>query len=311
MKGIRTGIIETEEQLRDLIDYIVARHAPSLLRSPILYIDLEGVNLSREDTAAILTILIDIGMSERRVCLIDLLALGALAFQTAGAMQSTLKDILQDERISKVFFDVRNDSDALFAHFGVALQGIEDVQLMESAWRKTTVSRKFVNGLARCVENEISGDELANWKLAKQRGERLFKAEHGGSTTVFNDRPIAEDIVQYCSGDVQYLPDLRRKYYPQTHEGQNLVRDETKKRVAASMKPEYQPHGPQKVLAPWSQQQNIALDRLHSGDLRYDVDGSQDPHSWSDSPEDEWYDDGPTSCRDVINDCDYEFYYSD
>jgi exonuclease 3'-5' domain-containing protein 1 len=24
-----------------------------------------------------------------------------------------------------------------------------------------------------------------------------------------------------------------------------------------------------------------------------------------------WEDDGPTSCRDIINDCDYEYYYSD
>jgi exonuclease 3'-5' domain-containing protein 1 len=126
-------------------------------------------------------------------------------------MQTTLKDILHDERISKVFFDVRNDSSAFFAHFGVVLQGIEEVQLMESASRKTTASRKFVNVLARCVENGISGDELANWKTVKQRGERLFKAENGGSNTVFNDRPIAKDMVLYCAGDVQYLPDLRRK----------------------------------------------------------------------------------------------------
>jgi hypothetical protein len=43
MKGTKTDTIETEEQLRDLIDYIAARHAPPLPRSPILYIDLEGV----------------------------------------------------------------------------------------------------------------------------------------------------------------------------------------------------------------------------------------------------------------------------
>jgi hypothetical protein len=24
-----------------------------------------------------------------------------------------------------------------------------------------------------------------------------------------------------------------------------------------------------------------------------------------------WDDDGPTSCRDIINDCDYDYYYSD
>jgi hypothetical protein len=31
------------------------------------------------------------------------------------------------------------------------------------------------------------------------------------------------------------------------------------------------------------------------------------------SPDSEYwdYDDGPTSCRDIINDCDYDYYYSD
>jgi exonuclease 3'-5' domain-containing protein 1 len=127
--------------------------------------------------------------------------------------RSILKDILQDEEILKVFFDVRNDSDALFAHFDVALQGIEDVQLMESATRKTTASRKFLTGLTKCVKNNpitsFGRNGLASWKLAKERGERLFKAEHGGSYEVTNRRPIPGDIIPYCVGDVQYLPGLR------------------------------------------------------------------------------------------------------
>ena len=100
-----------------------------------------------------------------------------------------MKDILQDDKIPKVFFDVRNDSEALFAHFGVALQGVEDVQLMESATRRTTGSRKFLSGLAKCVEKNLltsHGFDLASWKAAKVKGERLFKAEHGGSYVVFN-----------------------------------------------------------------------------------------------------------------------------
>ena len=118
-------------------------------------------------------------------------------FNTAGVKQKTLKDILQDDKIPKVFFDVRNDSDALFAHFGVALQGVEDVQLMESATRRTTGSRKFLSGLAKCVEKNVlislHGIDLVSWKAAKEKGERLFKAEHGGSYEVFNQRPLPEE----------------------------------------------------------------------------------------------------------------------
>jgi exonuclease 3'-5' domain-containing protein 1 len=68
-----------------------------------------------------LTLLIDLETSPKEVYLIDVHTLGEEAFDTAGVGEITLKDILQDEEIPKVFFDVRNDSDALFSHFGIAL----------------------------------------------------------------------------------------------------------------------------------------------------------------------------------------------
>jgi hypothetical protein len=37
------------------------------------------------------------------------------AFSTAGTNGQTLKTILESETIPKVFFDVRNDSDALYS----------------------------------------------------------------------------------------------------------------------------------------------------------------------------------------------------
>jgi exonuclease 3'-5' domain-containing protein 1 len=226
-----------------------------------LYIDLEGVDLCREGSLSILTLLIDTGIPTIRVCLIDVHSLGSQAFNTTGIKQKTLRDILQDEKIPKVFFDVRNDSDALFAHFGVALQGVEDVQLMESATRTTTRSRKYLNGLAKCVEKcVLYGSDLASWKLAKEKGERLFKAEHGGSYEVFKQRPIPDEIISYCVGDVQCLPKLWDRFRWKTNKWRDLVNEETKKRVSASQKPEYQPHGPDRTLAPWSEDQNRTLD---------------------------------------------------
>tara|TARA_R110002003_G_scaffold2519_1_gene24404 strand:- start:2148 stop:2879 length:732 start_codon:yes stop_codon:yes gene_type:complete len=242
------------------------------------------------------------------------LTLGAQAFNTAGAKRKTLKDILQDEEIPKVFFDVRNDSDALFAHFGVALQGVEDVQLMESATRKTTASRKFLNGLTKCVENNVlesfGGNGLASWKLAKEKGERLFMAKHGGSFDIFNKRPIPEDIISYCVGDVQCLPELRDRFWTsRAYRWQDLVGEESKKRIAASQRSDYQPHGQDRIMAPWSKEQNTVLDQWNyvPPPCNY-FDESFDPH---DDGDDDWYDDGPTSCRDIINDCDYDYYYSD
>ncbi|CAN9090525.1 unnamed protein product [Alternaria alternata] len=315
MEDIETEIINTTERIGDLVDWLVFRH-DRLQYSPTMYIDLEGVNLCREGSISILTLLIHTGNAIRRVYLIDVHTLGAQAFNTAGAKRptlkgttlkgTTLKDILQDERIPKVFFDVRNDSDALFAQFGVALQGVEDIQLMESATRKTTASRKFLNGLTKCVENTlpmgICGRGLVSWKLAKEKGERLFKAEYGGSYDVFNQRPIPEDISSYCVGDVQYLPELRYRFYTaRAYQWRDLVGEETKKRVATSQRSDYQPHGPDKMMAPWSKEQNMVLDQWNYVPPRNYFAESFDSYDSDDG--------GPTSCRDVI--FDHDLYYSD
>ncbi|PQE09318.1 3 -5 exonuclease protein [Rutstroemia sp. NJR-2017a BVV2] len=261
MKNIKTEIIDTTKQIGDLVDWLILRHASPETYKPTMYIDLEGIDLCREGSLSIFTLLIDTGIPTTRVYLIDVYSLGPQAFNTTGIQSKTLKDILQDEKIPKVFFDVRNDSDALFAHFGVALQGVEDVQLMESATRTTTRSRKYLNGLAKCVEKCVPYDsDLTSWKLAKEKGERMFKAEHGGSCEIFNQRPIPDDIISYCVGDVQYLPMLWDKFRWKTNRWRDLVNDATKQRVAASQKPEYLPHGPNRTLAPWNTDQNRRLD---------------------------------------------------
>ncbi|KAI1747193.1 ribonuclease H-like domain-containing protein [Xylaria castorea] len=262
MKDIKTEIINTTKQIGDLVDWLTLRHASPEPDKPTIYIDLEGVKLSREGSISILTLLIDTGTPTMRVCLIDVYSLGSQAFNTTGIKSKTLKDILQDEKIPKVFFDVRSDSDALFAHFSVALRGVEDVQLMESATRTSTGPRKFLNGLAKCIENDVlyDGGDVTSWKLAKEKGERLFKAEHGGSYEIFNRRPIPDDIISYCVGDVQYLPTLWRRFRLKTNSWRDLVNDETKKRVAASQKQVLQPNHPQRTLSPWSEDQNRTLD---------------------------------------------------
>ena len=152
MGEIKPEIINTAKQIGDLVDWLILRHAPPKPHAPTMYIDLEGVNVCREGTLSIFTLLIDTGTTTLSVYLIDVFSLGLQTFETTGAKGQTLKDILQDENIPKVFFDVRNDADVLFAQFGVALQGVQDIQLMESASRKSTRPRRLLNGLAKCVE---------------------------------------------------------------------------------------------------------------------------------------------------------------
>jgi exonuclease 3'-5' domain-containing protein 1 len=154
---------------------------------------------------------------------------------------------------------------------------------------------------------------LVRWKIAKDKGERLFKGIHGGSYDVFNERPVSKDIVAYCVGDVVYLPVLREKYWTrQTVQWRDVVSDETKKRVAMSMELDYRPHDPDKAKVPWSEAQNGMLDQWNYVPCLLEDCFSEWMHGDGGYGEDDWVDDdGPTSCRDIISDRDYDMYYSD
>jgi exonuclease 3'-5' domain-containing protein 1 len=184
---ITTEILDTPQAIVKLVGKLTTiRESPdrTLDFSPFLYIDLEGVALCREGTISILTLLVYEHSFSQQTYLIDVHTQGAQVFTAAGRNDKTLKHILEDPDIAKVFFDVRNDSDALFAHYGVALEGVQDVQLMESATRESTRSRKYLSGLAKCIENNATdqfGQRRVDWSKAKAAGEKLFTPEHGGS----------------------------------------------------------------------------------------------------------------------------------
>jgi exonuclease 3'-5' domain-containing protein 1 len=80
-----------------------------------------------------------------------------------------------------------------------------------------------------------------------------------------------------------------------------------------SQRADYQPHGRDRALAPWSKEQNTILDQWnYTPAPRTDLDDFFGP---DDDPMDDrgydWDDFGPTSCRDVIDDWDMHYYYSD
>ncbi|TLS27186.1 hypothetical protein PpBr36_05564 [Pyricularia pennisetigena] len=204
----RVELVDTTKRLADVLDSLL----PLSTKPPSLYVDLEGINLSRMGTISILQIY---AAPLDHVYLIDVHTLGSDTFTTksCGSTGQTLKQILESPSIPKVFFDVRNDSDALFAHFQVGLQGVEDLQLMEIASRDR-LGRRFLSGLAKCIELDagLEPSELSLWIKNKNQGKALFAPEHGGSYAVFNIRPLPDEIRHYCSQDVQFLPKLWVRY---------------------------------------------------------------------------------------------------
>lgn len=270
-------MIDTLDQIKGLVDLIYFKHMtanqltafPSA-SNPILYVDLEGIKLSRTGSISILTLLINVDSPPKlkAFCLVDVCVLGASAFNTPGSNGKTLKDILEDKEIVKVFFDVRNDSDALFAHYGVAMQGIEDVQLMENACREIACERIRVNGLNKCIGSllEVLYQPLdrMQWEASKKLGGQLFDPKFGGSYQVFNERPLDPQIINYCTGDVQFLPQLRERLLEgKSEEWKAIVRNKSEARVAESQSPGYEPHGPLKPLVQWSEEEDRMLDEYH------------------------------------------------
>ncbi|CAG9953920.1 unnamed protein product [Clonostachys rosea f. rosea IK726] len=245
--GDRPNVVEVNDaatlaRMVDILDELPTTVQPSI------YIDIEGVNLSRHGTVSIMQIH---HLSPECTYLIDVYTLGKECFSTPGGKGRTLKHILESETVLKVFFDVRNDSDALYSHYQISLAGIYDLQLMELATR--TFSKRCVNGLSRCIERDapLSSRERSIWAQTKDNGVRLFAPEKGGRYEVFNERPMLDGIKSYCAQDVQILPRLWEYYNGRiSHQWRDRVIAESKARVQLSQSPTYQGKGQHMALAP-------------------------------------------------------------
>jgi exonuclease 3'-5' domain-containing protein 1 len=237
-------MVDTSDTLKSLVDTLI----PLEKSFGSIYMDLEGVRLSRHGSISIIQILVP---SCEQAFIVDVHTLGQTAFDNLGSEGKSLKDALESETIKKYLFDVRNDSDALFALFGVRLAGVVDVQLLELASRKGP--KHFVCGLAKCIEQEQTLPSLAlsQWQSTKKEGVKMFDPKLGGSYEVFNVRPLPQVLIEYCVGDVEFLPLLSAIYDSRLDgPGMEKVRIETEKRLEQSRRPSYEPHGRHKSLAP-------------------------------------------------------------
>jgi len=238
-------IVNTPNEVVSLLNDIENRPT----NPPSLYLDIEGVRLSRHGSISIIQLF---NVPQNHVFLIDIFVLRQAAFDTPNRCGITLRSILESEIIPKVFFDLRNDSDALFAHFNIFLRGSHDVQLLKAA---TQPWAKRLAGLRQCVEYDaqLPVDVLKDWQTVKAKGRKLFSAEDGGSYEVFNIRPLLQDVITYCAQDVVHLPILWSTYSDRLSKSWlKRVEAETAKRVTLSQAESYDPSGDGKVWSPWA-----------------------------------------------------------
>lgn len=177
------------------------------------------------------------------------------AFDTKNESELTFREVLESESVPKVLFDVRNDADALFAHFRISLRGVHDLQLMEIATRK--YPKKRLVGLARCIEYDIrlSSSALEVWKPTKAIGKIIFapQPESDQSQDIINVRSMRPEVVAYCVNDLIYLPILWQTYNARISRPWALrVEVETLNRLRMSQDPSYDPRGGDRTKSPWT-----------------------------------------------------------
>ena len=80
------------------------------------------------------------------------------------------------------FFDCRSESYALYVHFGVALQGVIDIELMEVAARPTGTSKAHLVGLGGALERkdcDLPKAKRLACQLIRRNGKHLFVKYEG------------------------------------------------------------------------------------------------------------------------------------
>lgn len=239
-------LIDTEQGLCALIQEIEA----SSLDHPFLFLDLEGVSLGRHGTVSILQVLVP---PRPTVHLLDVHVLGNLVFSTKSSTGISLKDILESTKYPKVFFDLRNDSDALYAHYGIQLNCVIDVQLLEFGTRPRP--GRFLKGLAKSITEDsgLNHQQIHEWQASKELGHNMFDPKKGGSYEVFNHRPLDKAVEEYCARDVLLLPVLLQVYASRLREREGLaqaIQLEAEQRVALSQRADYNGRGQHMAVGP-------------------------------------------------------------
>ncbi|KAK5046728.1 hypothetical protein LTR84_007489 [Exophiala bonariae] len=243
-------VVDSQPALIHLLDSIL--ELP--VEPPSLYFDLEGIRLGRLGSISLVSLHV---APHSKTYIVDVNLLCGSAFSTLSTNKEwSLKTVLESQHIPKVFFDVRNDSDALYSHYQISINGVVDLQLLELATRKG--SRNRVAGLAKCIQTDssVSDDSKRAWRETKEAIGRLYDPKSGGRYEVFNECPLRPDILQYCAYDVELLPSLWEVYSTEllkTGYGcwRSMIRHETQERIKLSQSPHYNGQAQSKVYGPW------------------------------------------------------------
>lgn len=237
------SLVSTARELQDFLGSITPRCT--------LYIDLEGENLSRYGSISLITVLVH---QFQEIHIIDVLSLGYVAFTTTAESGTTLKSVLEDPTITKCFWDVRNDADALWAHYEVNLAGVMDIQLLENASRQTGHDKEFLCERDKAIHMDLSPIVGLTNVSRDTRPESTWTPMQRNTNrgTPISARPLDKETVLSCTRGVLHLRGLRDVYMRRISIAWLAkVRYESAQRVIEAQSDDYEPQSPRKIKGPW------------------------------------------------------------
>mmetsp|Transcript_37766 Transcript_37766/g.70458 ORF Transcript_37766/g.70458 Transcript_37766/m.70458 type:complete len:474 (-) Transcript_37766:11-1432(-) len=210
--------------LQNIENHIFESHRT---QTPVLAaVDFEGVDLCR--TGELCLLQMTCNNDPTLVYVLDVHLLREKAFSLATPGGTSMKSILEDDQgILKLWFDPRNDVDALYYQFGITPKNVFDLQLAEVAVRRSQAHNpRFVTGLGKCLREseQLSADQIACAQDIDARAKALFEPKFGGRYVVFQERPLRDDILTYAAHDSRYMIMLYELYVGRlTQEWQHRV----------------------------------------------------------------------------------------
>lgn len=188
-------------------------HLEEIIPKAAVAVDFEGVKLCRHGPLC----LVQMTCSDdpRLVYVLDVHVLGRRAFSMQTPQGTSMKGLLEEQTIRKVWFDPRNDVDALYHQFGIMPRGIFDLQLAEVADRRNRgLNVHYVQGLYRCLTQcpALQNEQKVFAERINTLGKSLFEPQNGGNYEVFQHRPLNPVILVYAAHDSRYMLVLYEQY---------------------------------------------------------------------------------------------------
>jgi len=215
--GFRINLIDSFGGLMEMLLHIEKLRSYNATYETSFAVDFEGKASSTGWNRYGELCLMQLTISDRpnHTFVLDIHRLGKRAFTLQAPGGTSIKGVLENEHIRKVWWDCRSDIDVLWNHFEIFPKGIFDLQLGEVACRRSVgIEVRFVLGLQKALMQSpaLEPEQKSFAETIDQLGKNLYEPNYGGDYNVFQNRPLNPIILIYAAHDTRYQLVLYDQY---------------------------------------------------------------------------------------------------